>query len=249
VSVQQRHLLGRPRVQPGARDLRHDLAGLLARVYPRAVLAWAIVGIPALVAAGQLPPPLSWIGWLVAFTCAAGAALGVATARRASVRAGLSAANARAVPLLVGGLLLGSALVVVVAPTILIVSALRAGLFGWYLVALTTLAILARCALMLPAVIGRGMPALEALELSWDLADGLLLEIAALLAALLVVALGPAVVVGAAAMSLGLSGPAALALASLALAVTGPLLPLTFAALLDPLEARRRDIDPSFGRP
>ncbi len=242
-------MLGPRPARPARLGSIGDAVSGLARAYPRAVVAWAAIGIPVMLGVALLPAPLSWIGWLVAYTIAAGAALGAAAPARPSVRAGLTIAIGLVVPLTLAGLLLGGALVAVVVPTILIVSAVEAGLFGAYLVLLVTVAILARFPLMLPAIVQRRMPAIDALELSWDLAGGAFVEIAALLAVLLAVALGPLVVVATIAAAAGAPDAAMLVLTGVALAVTGPLLPLAFAALLDPLEARRRELDPTFGRP
>jgi hypothetical protein len=247
--VHQGHVLGPRPARPAGFGLHGGDLARLARAYPRAILAWAIVGVPLVFVAAILPAPLSWVGWLTAYTIAAGAAIAATSGPGPSLRSGVATALGLVAPLGLAGVLLGGALVAVVAPMILIVSALEAGPFGAYLVLLATVAILARLPLMLPAIVVRGMPALDALELSWDLVDGVLVEIAALVTALVVAALVPVVAAATVAGTLGLPSAATLLLASVALAVFGPALPLASAALLDPLEARRRAIDPTFGRP
>ena len=103
---------------------------------------------------------------------------------------------------------------------------------------------------MLPAIVVRGMPALDALELSWDLVDGVLVEVAALVTLLVALTIAPVVLRGEpSAGGLGLGGAATAAGRGHRPGRRGPALPLVFSALLDPLEARRRAIDPTFGRP
>jgi hypothetical protein len=222
------------------------------RALPAAAATSAVVELPVAAVSTLLPEPLAAVCWGMAAMLAAIAVLSiptVATAPETSarLRSALASTAARRSDALLAAVLVGGGVVVGTLPALLL-WLVGLGPFGLYLTALAFVATGSRLALALPALVLRELSPGEALELSWDLVDGVAVEVGALFAVAVLVALGPPL--GAAILATALELPAIVTalLVVAILAWTGPVLPLVFGQALDHLERRRRAIDPHFGR-
>jgi hypothetical protein len=226
----------------------------------------ALATVPLALVAGLLPPPFSWLGWWLALAlglAAALAAAGTGPGDGAAVAAGAGAGVVGAGPSIGRGLsiaagrsrtVVGAAVVAlagiaaVVVPSVLVASLLELGAFGGYLVVLTAFWIGARFVLLVPAIVVEDLGVVDAIDRSWDLAEGSIVELGA-------VAAGSAAFFGAAIVAAAgiaevadLSHPVAVAGAALGCSAAGPLVAAGSARLLAPAEGRRRASDPAHGR-
>lgn len=196
--------------------------------------------------------PLAWLIAAGAYFLAAAAvvgALGRNPAERASLRRGLAAVAGHARQLIAAYALAALGLVLFAGSLLLLIGAVGLGLFGVFITVVATVSLAVRGVLVPEAIVDSGADAAEAFEVSWQLVEGLVVELSAVFALLSLVAVGPAVAVGIVLAGTG-SPPAVTTVAvTVALAVAGPLLPVGFAALYPRLEARRRAVDPKFRRP
>jgi hypothetical protein len=238
--------------------------------YPVAVAAMTLVAVPCAVVGSSMPAPVSWFLWLTALMLGWGAATAVAAAGSApgadrprgvdaplwvlaSARGKRSDSLRRAARtarhLLGATVLLGGALVAVAGSMLLAASLLDLGLFGSYLSLVAAAAIAARFALVVPAIVIRDLAPLDAVELSWELVETWFIESAGLLALLVSLVVAVAAASALAAQASGLGVPATAGVSMAAACLVGPLVPLVFVALLDPMEQARRLGDPFYGRP
>jgi hypothetical protein len=222
----------------------------------------ALATVPLALVAGLLPPPFSWLGWWLALALGLAAALaaagsatgdgagadGGALSAAPSIGRGLSIAARRSRTVVGAAVVALAAIAAVVVPSVLVASLLELGAFGGYLVVLTAFWIGARFVLLVPAIVVEDLGVVDAVDRSWDLAEGSIVELgavaagsAALFGAAIVAAAGIAEVVD-------LAHPVAVAGAALGCSAAGPLVAAGSARLLAPAEGRRRASDPAHGR-
>jgi hypothetical protein len=218
----------------------------------------ALATVPLALVAGLLPPPFSWLGWWLALALGLAAALAAAGTGPGdaagvvnggpSIGRGLAIAAGRSRTVVGAGVVALAGIAAVVVPSVLVASLLELGAFGGYLVVLTALWIGARFVLLVPAVVVEDLGVVDAVDRSWDLAEGSIVELGA-------VAAGSAALFGAAIVAAAgiaevadLSHPVAVAGAALGCSAAGPLVAAGSARLLAPAEGRRRASDPAHGR-
>jgi hypothetical protein len=222
------------------------------RDWPVLAAVSLVVEAPFVAFAVVSADPLAWLlaagGYFLAAAAVVGA-LGRSPAERASLRRGLAAVAGHGRELIAAYALAALGLVLFAGSLLLLIGAVGLGLFGVFVTIVATISLAVRGVLVPETIVDSGADAAEAFEVSWQLMEGLVVELSALFALLSVLAVGPAIAAGIVLAAAGTPSAVTTVTVAVVLAVSGPILPVGFAALYPRLEARRRALDPKFRRP